>query len=214
MTDAAPSGDDLVAGDFGRWLTGLRGAIAGDGTSDVPCDGCTACCRSAQFVHIAPDEHDTLAHIPRPLLFPAPGLPRGHVVLGYDERGWCPMLTESGCSIYEHRPRACRVYDCRVFTATGITVGDDKPLIAERVRRWRFRVAAESDRARQRALRAAAAFVDQHRTELGDAPIPANPPQLAALAVELHELFLGTDEPDVARVRTAVAEARARLATR
>ena len=38
--------------------------------SDVPCNGCTACCRSSQFVHVGPDEADTLAHIPAELLFP------------------------------------------------------------------------------------------------------------------------------------------------
>ena len=27
------------------------------------------------------------------------------------------MLAEDGCSIYAHRPRACRTYDCRVFPA-------------------------------------------------------------------------------------------------
>ena len=77
-------GPELDAGDFGRWWRGLAAALAGEADSDVPCDGCTACCRSSQFVHIAPDELDTLAHIPHELRFPAPGRP-GHVLLGYDE---------------------------------------------------------------------------------------------------------------------------------
>ena len=66
------------------------------------------------------------------------GCPTGHVVLGYDEQGRCPMLRDDGCSIYEHRPQACRTYDCRVFAATGVEVDDDKALLADRVRRWRF----------------------------------------------------------------------------
>ena len=81
---ADPAGDDTVAaGDLGAWLVEVRGAIAGERASDVPCGSCTACCTSSQFVHIGPDEIDTLAHVPRRLTFPAPGLPGGHVLLGY-----------------------------------------------------------------------------------------------------------------------------------
>ncbi len=63
------------------------------------------------FVHIKPDETQTLRRIPRALLFPAPGLPKGHRVMGYDDRGYCPMLVDDKCSIYEDRPQACRTYD-------------------------------------------------------------------------------------------------------
>src|SRR5204862_263741 len=83
---------------------------------------------------------DTLAHIPPALLFPAPRMPAGHVLLGYDENGCCPMLVDGGCSIYDHRPRTCRTYDCRVFPAAGIDISDDgdKGPIAHQARRWRF----------------------------------------------------------------------------
>src|SRR5947207_512379 len=101
------------AGDAAAWVTATRAAIGNGESADVPCDGCTACCTASQFVHVEPDEHDALAHIPPALLFPAPRRPAGHVVMGYDERGHCPMLVEGACSIYEHRPRACRTYDCR-----------------------------------------------------------------------------------------------------
>src|SRR4051794_37734314 len=117
--------EPLAAGRFSPWLTGMRGALRGEGGSDVPCGGCTACCRSSQFVHIGPDEVETLAHIPTELLFPAPRLPRGHLLLGYDERGHCPMLVDDKCSIYEHRPRTCRTYDCRVFPAAGVEIDDE-----------------------------------------------------------------------------------------
>ena len=109
-----------------EWLDEL------DAASDmhVPCGACTACCTSSQFVHIEPDETDTLAHVPAVLRFPAPGLPKGHVVMGYDERGHCPMLVDGACSIYEHRPRTCRTYDCRIFAVTGVE--PDQPAIAAR----------------------------------------------------------------------------------
>ena len=150
----------LAAGPFAAWLDRMQQALRDGGGSDVPCNGCTACCTSSQFVHIEPDETDTLARIPAELRFPAPGRPRGHVVLGYDERGHCPMLVDGGCSIYEHRPRTCRTYDCRVFAATGIELDDDSQAeIAAQVRRWRFDHLDQRDRDRQAAVLAAARVV-------------------------------------------------------
>ena len=100
----ATDDSELSAGNFSSWLGEMQDALRGERESDVPCDGCTACCTSSQFVHIAPDETDTLAHIPPELLFPAPRMPPGHVLMGYDEHGHCPMLVDNRCSIYEHRP--------------------------------------------------------------------------------------------------------------
>ena len=142
--------EGIDAGRFSTWIDELQRALEGEGEMDVPCGACTACCTSSQFVHITPDETDTLAHVPAALRFPAPGMPRGHVVLGYDEHGHCPMLVEGGCSIYEHRPRTCRTYDCRVFAATGVSP-DGQPDIATRVAEWRFEV---DDAERYAAVRA------------------------------------------------------------
>jgi Fe-S-cluster containining protein len=185
---------DLAAGDFGAWLGEVRVAIRREGTSDVPCGTCTACCTSSQFVHIAPDETDTLAHIPAELLFTAPGLPRGYLLLGYDERGHCPMLIDGACSIYEHRPLTCRAYDCRVFPAAGIDADDDKPLIASQTNRWRFAFATDDDRARWGATRAAAAYLRDHRDLIGDVAALPNATRHAVLAIEIHEVFLGHDD--------------------
>lgn len=122
--------------EFREWRERFRRALQSGAATDVPCGGCTACCRSYQFVHIEPDEAATLARIDPALLAPAPGKPPGHVVMGYDGEGRCPMLGDDGCRIYEDRPRTCRTYDCRVFAATGIE--PDQPLVAERVRQWKF----------------------------------------------------------------------------
>lgn len=191
-------------------MTSAREAIRSGGTADVPCDGCTACCTSSQFVHIGPDETDTLAHIPPELVFPAPRLPSGHVVLGYDEEGRCPMLSESGCSIYEHRPRACRTYDCRVFPAADVVPEDRQEAVAARARRWRFDYPADEDRQRHHAVRRAASFLAAHPDALPEGMSAANSTQLAALAVVVHEVFLpppGSSapppEPDPATVLAA-----------
>jgi uncharacterized protein len=210
LTVVGPTDDDLpplAAGDFSAWLAGMRRALGGGVGSDVPCDGCTACCTSSQFVHIEPDEKETLARIPGALLFPAPRMPRGHVVLGYDENGHCPMLGDGGCTIYEHRPRTCRTYDCRVFPAAGVELDDrDKAAIARRVRRWRFDHPADADRAEHDAVRAAAAFVRDHPDRLPDDVAPANATQRAVLAVRLHAAFLGRDDPEPEVIRAVLAE--------
>ena len=176
VTDDPP----LAAGSFSDWLVSMRSALRGERDADVPCDGCTACCTSSQFVHIEPDETDTLAHIPQALLFPAPGSPFGRLVLGYDENGHCPMLVDGACSIYEHRPRTCRTYDCRVFAASGVAVDDERQVaIAERSARWRFDFASDLDRAHYDAVHAAAASVEE-----------ANATKRAVLAIERYEAFM------------------------
>ncbi len=197
---------DLPAGEFSEWTAGMQAALRGEQPSTVPCGDCSACCTSSQFVHVGPEETDALAHIPAALLFAAPLRPPGHVVLGYDERGHCPMLADGRCSIYDHRPRACRTYDCRVFPAAGVEiVDDDKDAIARRARRWRFTFPTDADRARLGAVRAAAAFLRDHSDVLPPA-VTLTATQLAVLAIEVHEAFLGRRaDPDPAEIRAALA---------
>src|SRR3954470_15993819 len=136
----------------------MRLVLSGDGEAAVPCGACTGCGTSSQFVHIEPDEVDALAHIPAALLFPAPRMPLGHVVLGYDGDGRCPMLGEHGCTIYEHRPRTCRTYDCRIFPAAGVEVTESVQVaIGRRLRRGHCDHPTERDRQDHEAVRAAAA---------------------------------------------------------
>jgi Fe-S-cluster containining protein len=216
MTGADVTQDrPLPAGDFSAWLAGMQRALRGEGVADVPCDGCTACCTSSQFVHIGPDETETLARIPSELRFPAPGLLSGNVVLGYDENGHCPMLIDGTCSIYEHRPRTCRTYDCRVFPAAGVEIDDENQLaIGRRARRWRFDSPAEVDQVQHDAVRAAACFVREREDLLPEDVVPANATQRAVLAVQVHDAFLGHDDetgrsvvvdPDPDAIRLAVA---------
>ena len=66
------------------------------------------------------------------------GLPRAdagqpeRLALRHDASGRCSQLTDGGCSVYEHRPRACRTYDCRI-SAAGVV--PDAPLS---LTWWRF----------------------------------------------------------------------------
>jgi uncharacterized protein len=208
---------ELPAGDFSSWMVEIRAAIREGRGSDVPCDGCTACCRSSQFVHIAPDETETVSHIPAALLFPAPGRPPGHVLLGYDEHGHCPMLVDDRCSIYAHRPNACRTYDCRIFGATGTAAGEQKVEITRRARRWQFSFSTAEGRTARDAVQAGASFLEAHPELLREAGVAADESQLAVLAVEIHELFMARDEetgrsrvvdPEPSVVRAALSARR------
>jgi Fe-S-cluster containining protein len=215
VADRSDEGD-LPAGGFSTWLHAMQRALSTDVGSDVPCQGCTACCSSYQFVHIGPDETEALAHIPDALLFPAPRLPAGHVLLGYDEQGRCPMLAGDHCSIYEHRPRTCRTYDCRVFPAAGLEIeDDDKILIAERARRWRFDFPTDLDTTEGDAVRAAAALLHAHEDLLPKGSLPATTTAICVLAVQIHDAFLRRDTetggvlvviPDIDDLRHVLAE--------
>ncbi len=168
--------DERDAGDFGSWLGAFTRAVSAGQAVDVPCAGCTACCRSGKLIPVEADELDTLALLPADALVPMPGQPAARV-LAHDESGRCRQLTPSGCAVYAHRPRACRAYDCRVFAASGVT--PDKPLIAEQVARWRFGYAAEHDRARHLAVRSAAVMLGMP----GGLTAPASPTQHALEAI-------------------------------
>jgi Fe-S-cluster containining protein len=142
------------------------------------------------FIHIRPEETQTLRRIPRALLFPAPGLPKGHVLMGYGDQGQCPMFVNNQCSIYEDRPQTCRDYDCRVFAATGVLVdAETQPEIARRVQEWAFTYAAEEGREKDRSVKAAAAFLTKNKDLFPSGSLPGYPVQLAALAVRVRRVI-------------------------
>jgi Fe-S-cluster containining protein len=224
ITEEVAQEQEQQAGEFSAWLRHTRHAQRlGTVGSDVPCGTCNACCRSSYFIHIRPDEKQTLARIPRALLFPAPGLPAGNVLMGYDEQGRCPMLIDDRCSIYAHRPQTCRDFDCRVFAATGITLegNEAQAMIAERVRHWRFDFPSETDRKEYSAVRAAAAFLQEREEWFPPGMLPQNPVQLAVLAIRVYDVFSELNEtsaatgerPPDAEVAKAVMAAMQQLET-
>jgi hypothetical protein len=183
---------DLPAGRFSSWLRRTRSAQVSEDGADVPCGECTACCTSSYFIHIRPEETQTLTRIPGELLFAAPGLPKGNVLLGYDENGRCPMLRDDKCSIYEHRPLTCRTYDCRVFTAAGIAA--DRALITQRARRWKFSHSTKDDRDQHSATQAAARFLQEHAVCFPGGAVPGDPAHVAILAIRVYDVFLRNND--------------------
>lgn len=180
---------ELPAGSFSSWVKHTKSAVADKGTADVPCGTCIACCTSSYFIHVGPDEVEALRRIPKALLFPAPGLPKGNVLMGYDEHGRCPMLKNGLCSIYEHRPKTCRNYDCRIFPAAGIE-SDGRELINRQIRRWKFSYASPVDRVEHEAVQTAAKFLREHADRFPKGAIPVGATQLAILAIRVFDVFL------------------------
>jgi Fe-S-cluster containining protein len=180
----------LSAGNFSSWLASTRLAHLKNKGVDVSCGSCIACCRSSYFIHIRPYESQTLAIIPKELLFPAPGLSKGNMVLGYDEEGHCPMLADNKCSIYDYRPLTCRTYDCRIFTAAGIAAGDDdKVLITRQSQRWKFNYPDRQDHKDHLAVKTAAKFLQKHTKSFPNEISPRNPSQVAILAIKVYDVF-------------------------
>jgi Fe-S-cluster containining protein len=222
---AKTSTKDIPAGQFSVWLKDTISVMHGEGEADVPCAECSACCRSSYFVHIKPSDVDTIAHVPKALTFAAPGLPKGHLLLGYNEQGCCPMLIDGACSIYEFRPQTCRQYDCRVFTASGVDVfdqdqkqgvgsGEQTQSITQRTARWAFELFSERDHSEFQAVQAAARFLARHADEFPPRFLPLNSTQQAVLAIEVYPLFLGKEQQSIAQTVNAIVAVHQRLSAK
>jgi Fe-S-cluster containining protein len=159
------------AGRFAEWVVGMRDGMRTGTGSDVPCDGCVACCTSGQTIVVDADEVDAL--------------PPGAVVDGALARDGdrCALLdADDRCTAYDVRPRRCRTYDCRVFPAAGLTPEADKPAIAARALDWRFRYESPEDHDRQAAVRLAVVAIRANQVDR-----PTSATQLAAAAVLAHD---------------------------
>jgi hypothetical protein len=193
----------LPAGSFSHWLRKIRKALAGNSVMNVPCGECNACCRSSYFIHITPEETRTLSQIPNILLFPAPLFPAGYMVLGYDGRGRCPMLLGNTCSIYRNRPATCRIFDCRVIAASGLTGdGNEHNPILQQAQRWQFNCPTKRDLNLLSAVQAAAEFLRKHPECLQKNFIPTDAIQISVAAIKVYDVFLNAIDPSV-DVRTA-----------
>ncbi len=157
---------------------------------NVPCGECRGCCTSSYFIHIRPDEKKTLAVIPKKLLFAAPGLPKGNVLLGYMENGHCPLFQNNQCSIYDNRPQTCRNYDCRIFQATGLSVEKEKTVIAKQTRKWQFEIRTPDDKSHLLALHSTARFLNRNMNLFPHGFVPNNPTQQAMVAIKVYSVFV------------------------
>lgn len=176
---------------YSAWLRTTLDARRTGADVTVPCGDCRSCCTSGYFIHIAPDEHQVLSVIPRALLFAAPGLPLGHLVMGHDKHGHCPMFVGNACSIYASRPRVCRQYDCRVLAATKLSESDSRAKITQQAERWLFEFSGAEDNLALASVSKAVEFLERKAHLLPVGFLPSNQLQKAVLALEIHAIFAG-----------------------
>jgi Fe-S-cluster containining protein len=202
-------GEDIDAGIFASWLRETEAMLRGTGGADVPCGSCVGCCVSSYYIWLRPEDRVAYDEVPEEFLLRGRDQPAGHHLMGYREDGRCPMQTASGCRIYADRPQTCRDYDCRIFAAAGIEAGgDEKRVINERIRAWRFRHAGDADRASQAAIAAAAAFI-QANAPAFVSKAPTAPTGIAVLALKAHRVFLdpAVESCDAAEIARRITEA-------
>jgi Fe-S-cluster containining protein len=96
----------------------LTSVDSGAPISDVPCGNCTKCCE-VLTPFLTPDEV-TSGLYPLSLIQPDKNMilenPNvGPLVAMFKKTptGGCFMFIDNKCSIYDHRPRSCRQFDCR-----------------------------------------------------------------------------------------------------
>lgn len=120
-------------------LTGDRSEFAAM-TSTVNCRSCRACCVDFAETPLLPgDSGDGLDFETRD----------GKRFLRKKANGECIHLQEGGCAVYEHRPSACRVFDCRDF-AVGRLNNPGLPLLNEAIAQWSVSDERPAERARRR----------------------------------------------------------------
>src|ERR1700720_3395128 len=77
------------------------------GLNGVPCNGCRMCCYHPR---IEVEPQDDIRHLD------IETREDGGQTLRRREDGSCVHLGPEGCTVYAHRPRGCRTYDCRLFS--------------------------------------------------------------------------------------------------
>jgi Fe-S-cluster containining protein len=179
------------AGEFNEWITGFIQAMKGTASGDVPCGECVGCCTSSKFILVRPTDTQARKAIPEELLFSVPGLPAGHHLLGYDKNGHCPMFKKGKCTIYTTRPETCRQYDCRVLAATGASTKDESLVIGNRVQAWDFSYSNNDSEKKAAAVILAMTFLRDNTELFPKEYLPPSESQRAALAIRIHEEFLG-----------------------
>ena len=80
----------------------------------VNCGTCTECCKGPRKLSISADDARRMKHY---RVFTQDGM---KYYLARKENEDCVYLGETGCTIYEQRPDACRKYDCRDYVESGL----------------------------------------------------------------------------------------------
>lgn len=101
--------------------------------TEVPCNGCTACCVGLT-VHLDPDEVERFPAAIESRRIDLAGEYVGPAwFLPQDETGRCVYSIAGGCKVHEHKPRVCAEFDCLKWLDL-ILEADARPHMQERRR--------------------------------------------------------------------------------
>jgi len=156
------------AGEFATWIEELTRTMKGVSKGNVPCGDCAGCCTS--------------------------GLEKRHFLLGYDEKGHCPMFKTDKCSIYESRPEICRQYDCRVLAASKIEISDESQEITAQVNSWEFEFTSAKRIELGNAVELAVSFLTNYANKFSTGFTSPMSAQIAEMGIRVHAL-LGIETP-------------------
>lgn len=184
----------IEAGEYSEWLSGFLSTMEGKSSGDVPCGSCVGCCTSSKFILVRPTDKKAKAVIPKELLFPVPGLPKGFLIMGYGENGHCPMFKDNKCTIYSSRPETCRQYDCRTLAATGASTEEESEAISNRIAAWEFSYGSTESKNQAQAVKEAFAFLKSRSELFPEGYLPNTDSQLSAIAARIHKEFLEETE--------------------
>lgn len=82
-------------------------------TVNVPCNGCTACCRG-ELILLHPENGDDVSlYETMDVKNPLTGI--ASKALTHKPNGDCFYLAANGCTIHDTAPVICRKFDCRRF---------------------------------------------------------------------------------------------------
>lgn len=79
--------------------------------ANVPCDGCTACCRNDLLILHPEMGDDPTQYETQRVINPITGRPA--LALKHKPGGGCLYLGPGGCMIWDRAPAICREFDCR-----------------------------------------------------------------------------------------------------
>lgn len=189
----------------------MRAVLRGEQDASVPCGECTGCCISSYPIPLRPDDHVALVRVPAEFLRLPAVTGGGAARMGYRVDGSCPLLQSGRCTIYDDRPRTCRDYDCRIYTAAGLLPDGDRPAIQQRVREWNFEPGDEASVRDANAVRKAARFIRQHAALFPPAVRAGSATAAAVLAVQVYSVFLREEDTvsPAEMVQRVLAAARA-----
>ena len=96
----------------------LTSIDSGAPISDVPCGSCTRCCEILT-PFLTPEEVSSgryplsLIQPDKNMILENPNVGPLAAMFKKSPTGGCSMFIDGQCSIYDHRPRSCRQFDCR-----------------------------------------------------------------------------------------------------